>query len=78
MLIERPDEYPYHLWTENFTQNVSVTWTFEVSDAISETGDDFVLHSIFEKHIRNLANWTLSPEFQTLFPDLTRAAYFPG
>ena len=78
MLIDRPDEYPYRHWTENFTQNVSVNWTFDICDAVSKTGDDVVLHSIFEKHIRNLKNWSVSLEFQKLFPDLVRAIRCPN
>jgi hypothetical protein len=76
MLIERPGEYSYQLWTENFTPNVSVNWKFDICDAVSGTGDDLVFHSTFEKHVRNLKNWSVSPEFQKLFPDLVRAIHF--
>jgi hypothetical protein len=73
ILIEHTDEYPYHLWTENFTQNVSVNWKFDYSDALSETDNDVVIHSIFEKHVRRLQNWTVSSEFVRVFPKLMPA-----
>jgi hypothetical protein len=70
LLIEHPEDYPYELWTENFTQNVSVNWDFDTSDALSETDSEVVLHSIFEKHIRKLKSWTVSSTFSQLVPDL--------
>jgi hypothetical protein len=54
---------------------VSVNWKFDISDALSETADDIILHSIFEKHIRQLKNWTVSAEFANLFPDLMPAIF---
>jgi hypothetical protein len=52
-----------------------VNWTFDISDALSETESGEVLHTIFEKHVRNLKNWTVSPEFQGLFPTLMPAIH---
>ncbi|KIN06811.1 hypothetical protein OIDMADRAFT_107891 [Oidiodendron maius Zn] len=73
LLIEQPEDYPYRLWTENFTQNVSVNWKFDLSDALSETDNEIVLHSIFEKHIRKLKNWTVSSNFARIVPNLMPA-----
>jgi hypothetical protein len=77
MLIEYPEDYPYRLWTENFTQNVTINWAHHITDAISETDSDVQVHSIFEKHIRTLKNWTVSSEFSRLFPKLMSAIYSP-
>jgi hypothetical protein len=58
------------LWTANFTQAVQVNWLYDFSDAWIESNGDFVLHSIFEKHVRNLKNWSVAPLFGQVFPDL--------
>jgi hypothetical protein len=45
-------------------KTISINWPYEPSDtllAISES--DFILNPIFEKHIRNISNWTLGPNF---------------
>lgn len=75
LLIEYPEKYTYTHWTDNFTQNVSVNWQFDTSDALLERDDEITLHSIFEKHVRVLRNWTVSDEFAQLFPDLMPAIY---
>ncbi|KAI5261099.1 hypothetical protein E4T47_09514 [Aureobasidium subglaciale] len=69
-IIMCPHRYPYDLWTANFTQTVKVAWPYEISDAWVERDGDYVLHSIFEKHIRKLENWSVSPRFGQVFPDL--------
>jgi hypothetical protein len=65
-----PHDYPYHLWTANFTQAVQLRWPYELSDAWMESDDDIALHSIFEKFLRRLENWSVSPQFGEVFPDL--------
>lgn len=75
MLIENPEEYPFELFSEYYCQNVSVNWKFDSLDAISDIDNDAVLHSIFEKHIRNLKHWTVSSEFRARFPEMMSALY---
>ncbi|THY26957.1 hypothetical protein D6D01_04260 [Aureobasidium pullulans] len=69
-IITYPHDYPYHLWTANFTQAVEIHWPHELSDACIESDGDTVLHSIFEKHICELKHWSVSPQFGKVFPDL--------
>ncbi|KAI5211062.1 hypothetical protein AUEXF2481DRAFT_28633 [Aureobasidium subglaciale EXF-2481] len=69
-IIMCPHRYPYELWTANFTQTVKVGWPYEITDAWVERNGDYVLHSIFEKHVRRLENWSVSPQFGQAFPDL--------
>ncbi|KAL6407693.1 hypothetical protein AUP68_08714 [Ilyonectria robusta] len=73
ILIENPEEYPFELFSEYYSQNVTVNWNFDSLDAVSDVGNDRILHSIFEKHVRNLKNWTVSSEFQTRFPSMIPA-----
>ncbi|KAM5369062.1 hypothetical protein ACJZ2D_009157 [Fusarium nematophilum] len=75
ILIENPDEYPFQLFSDYYSQNVTVNWKFDGLDAVSNLDGEGVLHSIFEKHIRNLKNWTVSREFEARFPSMTTAIY---
>lgn len=75
MLIDRPDRYPFAVFSEYYSANVSVNWPYEVEDAISHSNGQVVLNSIFEKHILRLSNWTVSQEFQDYFPEMTSAIY---
>jgi hypothetical protein len=45
-----------------------VNWSFDTLDAIDEVGGAERVHSIFEKHIRSLKNWTVSSAFLERFP----------
>ncbi|KAI9168094.1 hypothetical protein HJFPF1_04238 [Paramyrothecium foliicola] len=76
LLIEKADEYPFHIFSDYYSQNVSVNWPFDSADAVSDfDGGGGALHSIFEKHIRSLKNWTVTPEFCAKFPDMEAAIY---
>lgn len=77
MLIEQADEYPFDVFSDYYSQSVTVNWKFEATDAVSDQAGDTVIHSIFEKHICNLANWTVTKEFLARFPSMT-AAVSPG
>ncbi|KAK1763982.1 hypothetical protein QBC33DRAFT_572924 [Phialemonium atrogriseum] len=70
VLIENADKYPFEVFSEQYSQRVTVNWPFDVLDAVSDLDNEAVLHSIFEKHIRNLKNWTVSAEFRGCFPEV--------
>lgn len=36
----------------------------------SETGEDLVINPVFERHLRDLSNWSLGPAFEKAFPSL--------
>ncbi|KAH7127303.1 hypothetical protein EDB81DRAFT_889107 [Dactylonectria macrodidyma] len=75
ILIENPDKYPFQLFSDYYSQHVTINWKFDNLDAVADIENEAVLHSIFEKHIRKLSNWTVSPEFQSCFPAITSAIY---
>lgn len=75
ILIEKSEDYPFELFSEWYSQNVKVNWVFDEHDAISNRNNDCVTHSIYEKHIRNLKNWTVSPKFLERFPEMASAIY---
>ncbi|KAJ8116191.1 hypothetical protein OPT61_g2340 [Boeremia exigua] len=68
ILIENPEDHPFDLFSQYYSHNVSVNWPFDHMDAVTDVENNVVLHSIFEKHVSNLKNWTVSAEFQTRFP----------
>ncbi|KAH6869053.1 hypothetical protein B0T10DRAFT_419047 [Thelonectria olida] len=70
VLIENHGLSSFHLFWDLFVGHVSVNWTFEDLDAVADNEQDAVLHSIFEKHIRNLKNWEVSAEFEKQFPGI--------
>jgi hypothetical protein len=63
------------VFSDYYSQNVTINWQYDSLDAISDMDGDCVLHSIFEKHVRNIKNWTVSPEFTARFPDMASAIY---
>lgn len=73
ILIENPNQYPFELFSEFYSHNVTVNWPFDEMDAISGDGNCTLLHSIFEKHIRKASNWTVSSEFKSRFPEMISA-----
>ncbi|KAF2014075.1 hypothetical protein BU24DRAFT_425069 [Aaosphaeria arxii CBS 175.79] len=75
MLIEKPEDHTFEMFSQYYSQNVRVNWKFDSRDALSNIENEAVLHSIFEKHISNLKNWTVLPEFQRRFPAMTPAIY---
>ncbi|WKT43749.1 hypothetical protein QSH57_008585 [Fusarium oxysporum f. sp. vasinfectum] len=75
ILIDNQAEYPFQLFSDYYSQNVSVNWKFDGLDAISDLDGEGALHSIFEKHIRDLKNWTVSQGFKDRFPLMVTAIY---
>lgn len=73
MLIDEPEAYPFESFSENYSEYVRVNWPFESNDAVSTVDDNFVLHSIFLKHIQNLGHWTVAPEFLERYPKMAHA-----
>lgn len=77
VLIENAELYPFEMFSEIYSQNVSVSWPYEAVDVVtsppswSSAGE--ALNPIFEKHILKLSNWTVSQEFLVLLPQMTAA-----
>jgi hypothetical protein len=76
-LIESPDQYPFEVFSELYSHNVSVNWPYDCEDAVVQIstslgggGDQMQLSPIFEKHVRKLENWTVSPVFEAHYPEL--------
>ena len=75
ILIENSGQFPFELFSEFYSHNVTVNWQFDDLDAVSSVDNDTILHSIFEKHILKVSNWTVSEEFKSRFPGMVSAVY---
>ena len=65
-------EYPFENWHSHFSRTLSLNWPYEAADCLLWTADsdELVINPVFEKHVRNLSNWTLGPAFAESFPSL--------
>ncbi|KAL8971966.1 MAG: hypothetical protein Q9197_003009 [Variospora fuerteventurae] len=55
-----------------YTTTLSLNWNYEPSDTLLSLpgGDEFAINPVFERHLRDLGNWTLGPAFEKAFPQL--------
>ncbi|KAE8352723.1 hypothetical protein BDV28DRAFT_134612 [Aspergillus coremiiformis] len=69
-------DYPFDNWFLPFTRTLSVNWPYEETDCLLSTGgsDDLIINPVFERHIRNLSNWSLGSAFAEAFPALAETA----
>lgn len=65
-------DYPFENWFIPFTRTLSVNWPYEATDCLLSTGDgdELIINPVFERHFRNLNNWTLGPAFAEAYPSL--------
>ncbi|KAL8917864.1 MAG: hypothetical protein Q9208_007686 [Pyrenodesmia sp. 3 TL-2023] len=64
---------PLDNWFIPFTTTLSLNWAYEPSDtllAMPGTEGEFSINPVFERHLRDLGNWTLGPAFEKAFPGL--------
>lgn len=71
-----PKVYLFDNWFIPFTTTVSVNWGYEATDCLLKVdaagngGEDLVINPVFERHLRDLGNWSLGPAFARAFPGL--------
>ncbi|KAJ5729142.1 uncharacterized protein N7483_003650 [Penicillium malachiteum] len=65
-------DYPFDNWTIPFTRGLSVNWPYEPTDCLLSAGDseELLINPVFERHMRNLNNWSLGPLFAECYPNL--------
>ncbi|PWY77520.1 bZIP transcription factor [Aspergillus heteromorphus CBS 117.55] len=71
-LVMSYHEYPFENWFIPFTRTVSVNWPYEATDCLLSTGDgdELIINPVFERHFRNISNWSLGPAFAEAYPSL--------
>lgn len=72
-IIASHQDYPFDSWFIPFTRGLSVNWPYEATDCLLSTAesDDLVINPVFERHMRNLSNWSLGQIFAETYPSLT-------
>ncbi|KAE8153843.1 hypothetical protein BDV25DRAFT_168133 [Aspergillus avenaceus] len=65
-------DYPFDNWFVPFTRTLCVNWPYEETDCLLSTGDgdDLIINPVFERHCRNLHNWSLGTAFAEAYPSL--------
>jgi len=75
-LVATYKEHPFELFFMPFTVGLSVNWPYDPTDCLISTSDkeDPIINPVFERHIRRLENWSVSPLLMENFPDLVETA----
>jgi len=71
-LVMRHAEYQFENWFVPFTETLSVNWPYEAIDCLLSTNecDELLVNPVFERHFRNLGNWSLGPAFAEAYPEM--------
>ncbi|KAE8449187.1 hypothetical protein EG329_008354 [Mollisiaceae sp. DMI_Dod_QoI] len=73
-----PRDYLFDNFFIPFTTTLSLNWPYEPTDTLLSSneangngaGEELVINPVFERHLRNLENWSLGPAFAKAFPGL--------
>ncbi|OKL63901.1 hypothetical protein UA08_00847 [Talaromyces atroroseus] len=68
-------DYPFENWFVPYTRTISCNWPYEPTDCLlhNTESDELVINPVFERHIRELSNWTVGTEFAEAYPNLVDA-----
>ncbi|KAK2764399.1 hypothetical protein FQN54_009093 [Arachnomyces sp. PD_36] len=71
-VIANYPDYPFENWFIPWTRTLCVNWPYEPTDALLESADsdEVTINPVFERHIRNINNWSVGPAFAEAFPSL--------
>lgn len=71
-VIANYQEYPFENWFIPWTRTLCVNWPYEPTDALLESpdSDEVMINPVFERHIRDLNNWSVGTSFVEAFPSL--------
>ncbi|CAI7628766.1 unnamed protein product [Penicillium glandicola] len=75
-VITSYQNYPFENWFIPFTTGLSVNWPYDDTDCLLSAGDsdELAINPVFERHMRNLSNWSLGPCFAENYPSLADTA----
>lgn len=71
-LVMTYQNYVFDNWFVPFTETLSVNWPYEATDCLLSTNDcdELLINPVFERHFRNLNNWSLGPAFAEAYPEV--------
>lgn len=63
---------PFDTWFIPYTTTLSLNWPYEPTDTLIACPDseELSINPVFERHMRDLNNWSLGPAFAAAFPML--------
>lgn len=75
-LVECHNDYPFEAFTLPYTTTLSLNWPYEPTDALlcSSESEELMINPVFERHLRDLSNWSLGPAFARAHPALADLA----
>jgi hypothetical protein len=70
-------DYPNYVFQDvsfHYFNTFSINWPYGPTDVLLPTpgSSELCINPVFERHLRDLNNWSLGPEFRDAFPDLCR------
>ncbi|KAK2795693.1 hypothetical protein FQN52_003542 [Onygenales sp. PD_12] len=71
-MVASSSEYDFQNWFIPYTTTLSINWPYEPTDTLLTTAesDELIINPVFERHLRNLNNWSLGPAFARAYPGL--------
>ena len=75
-LVRDHANYPFDDFFIPFTTTLSLNWPYEPTDTLitSTDSDEIMINPVFERHLRDLRNWSLGPAFAKALPGLADTA----
>ncbi|KAI9866196.1 MAG: hypothetical protein M1813_001757 [Trichoglossum hirsutum] len=72
VLVRDYANYSFQDFSFHYTNSLSLNWPYEPTDVLLPTpgSDELCINPVFERHLRDLNNWSLGPEFRSAFPAL--------
>jgi hypothetical protein len=69
-------DYPFENWFIPYSRTICCNWPYEATDCLLHDTelDEVVINPVFERHVRELSNWSLGPFFAEALPALADAA----
>ncbi|PGH14590.1 hypothetical protein AJ79_02925 [Helicocarpus griseus UAMH5409] len=71
-MVSSYQDYQFENWFIPYTTTLSINWPYEPSDTLLTASDseELIINPVFERHLRNLNNWSLGPDFARAYPQL--------
>ena len=79
MVVHYPN-IPFDTFFIPYTTTLSLNWPYEPTDTLISLPDkeEFSINPVFERHLRDLNNWSLGPAFARTFPMLAETTRIKG
>ena len=75
-IIEGHQHYPFENFSMSYTSTLSLNWPYEYHEILlsSPKSNEMSINPVFERHLRDLNNWSLGPAFANAHPALGETA----